>query len=65
MKDTTDAVNSYENSIRFYNKNYYIDSFLETSYFKKRDLDKARYYKQLYDDAPKPKKQLDSLKWLP
>lgn len=51
LKDTADAVASYENSLRFYDKNYYISGFLENYYYKKGDIDKARYYKQLYDEA--------------
>lgn len=51
LNDTTDAVISYEKSIPFYNKNYYICGFLENYYYKKGDLEKARYYKELYDNA--------------
>lgn len=51
IKDTANAVISYEKSIQYYNKNYYICGFLENYYYKKGDLEKARYYKQLYDNA--------------
>ena len=51
LKDTADAALNYEKSVRYYNRNYYICGFLEEYYYKKGDMDKARYYKQLYDEA--------------
>ena len=51
MKDSTNAVINYEKSTRFYTRNYYVNGFLESYYAKHGDLEKARYFKQLYDDA--------------
>ena len=51
LNDTANAVLNYEKSIRFYNRNYYISGFLQNYYYKKGDMEKSRYYKQLYNDA--------------
>jgi hypothetical protein len=51
LNDTANAVLNYEKSIRFYNRNYYISGFLQNYYYKKGDMEKSQYYKQLYNDA--------------
>jgi len=51
LKDTDNAAVNYEKAMRFYNRNYYICNFLQGYYYKKGNMEKARYYKQLYDEA--------------
>jgi len=51
LKDTDAAAHSYEKSVRFYNRDYYVCDFLQNYYYKKGDIEKSRYYKQLYDET--------------
>jgi protein O-mannosyl-transferase len=51
LNDTANAVIDYEKSVRYYTKNYYVCGFLKRYYYKKGDMDKARYYGTLYDSA--------------
>jgi tetratricopeptide (TPR) repeat protein len=51
MKDSANAVLSYEESTRYYTRNYYVCGFLESYYAKHGEFEKARYYKQLYEEA--------------
>ena len=50
-KDTTDAVISYENSLKYYGKNYYVYGFLGKYFFDHHNMEKARFYRQKYDSV--------------
>lgn len=51
LRDSDHAAQCYEKSLRFNTKNYYIANFLQQYYYKKGDMRKADYYKQVYDYA--------------